>query len=127
MAIPTPVVSVLERMPTAAVDALGAAPVIRWTQVPESATGSTQRVAVAPRNPLNLLTASGDFHSARYDHPYVPGSKCVGRVLVSDRCPYIHPRPAAAAWVTQAASSNAKGVIVPDNDLSASTDGSDLP
>jgi NADPH2:quinone reductase len=35
-------------------------------------------------NPLDLLIASGNFHSARHEAPYVPGSECVGIVLESD-------------------------------------------
>ncbi|MDQ2852317.1 MAG: zinc-binding dehydrogenase [Actinomycetota bacterium] len=41
-------------------------------------------VAAAPLNPLDLLIASGTFHSARHELPYVPGSECVGQVVDSD-------------------------------------------
>ncbi|MFF1924568.1 zinc-binding alcohol dehydrogenase family protein [Streptomyces sp. NPDC058221] len=42
-------------------------------------------VVAAPLNPLDLLIASGTFHSARHEEPYVPGSECTGVVLESDR------------------------------------------
>ncbi|WP_329236653.1 zinc-binding dehydrogenase [Streptomyces sp. NBC_01460] len=50
-------------------------------------TPGTTLVAVvaAPLNPLDLVIASGTFHSARHEAPYVPGSECVGVVLDSDR------------------------------------------
>ena len=32
---------------------------------------------------MDLLIASGTFHSARYEQPYVPGSECVGVVVQS--------------------------------------------
>jgi NADPH:quinone reductase-like Zn-dependent oxidoreductase len=38
-------------------------------------------------NPLDLVIASGTFHSARHEAPYVPGSECVGTVLESDHYP----------------------------------------
>ncbi|MDQ2756394.1 MAG: zinc-binding alcohol dehydrogenase family protein, partial [Actinomycetota bacterium] len=42
-------------------------------------------MVAAPLNPLDLLIASGGFHSARHEQPYVPGSECVGVVALSDR------------------------------------------
>ena len=52
-----------------------------------SGTPGTTLVAVvaAPLNPLDLLIASGTFHSARHEAAYVPGSECVGVVVESDR------------------------------------------
>ena len=44
-------------------------------------------VIAAPQNPLDLLIASGGFHSARHEEPYVPGSECAGVVLESDTHP----------------------------------------
>ncbi|WP_410631660.1 quinone oxidoreductase family protein [Amycolatopsis sp. cmx-4-83] len=53
-----------------------------------SAPGTTVvAVVAAPLNPLDLAIASGTFHSARHDAPYVPGSECVGVVLESGRYP----------------------------------------
>lgn len=44
-------------------------------------------VTAAPVNPLDLLIASGTFHSARHESAYVPGSEFVGEVVDSDRYP----------------------------------------
>lgn len=44
-------------------------------------------VLAAPLNPLDLLIASGNFHSVRHETAYTPGSECVGVVLESDRFP----------------------------------------
>lgn len=40
-------------------------------------SGPATRVAVvaAALNPLDLVVASGSFHSARHESPYVPGSE----------------------------------------------------
>lgn len=67
------------------VSAPGAAPHIGSITLPRRAPGFTLlEVLAAPVNPLDLLIASGNFHSARHDEPYVPGSECVGTVLESD-------------------------------------------
>ena len=66
-------------------------------------------VVAAPVNPLDLLIASGTFHSARHEAPYVPGSECVGVVVDSDRFPFgssvygeCRPSPArSGAFATQ--------------------------
>jgi NADPH2:quinone reductase len=56
--------------------------------LPERPAGDTLlAVVAAPLNPLDLAIASGTFHSARHEAPYVPGSECVGTVLDSDRHP----------------------------------------
>ncbi len=69
----------------AVVDAPGAEPRVGSTVLPPRTPGTTLlAVAAAPVNPLDLLIASGSFHSARHDAPYVPGSECVGVVLESD-------------------------------------------
>jgi NADPH2:quinone reductase len=53
--------------------------------MPPSDPGTTLiEVLAAPLNPLDLLIASGTFHSARHESPYVPGSECVGMVIQSD-------------------------------------------
>lgn len=72
----------------AIVDAPGAEPRLGSVVLPMR-TPETTLVAViaAPLNPLDLLIASGKFHSARHEVPYVPGSECVGVVLESDRYP----------------------------------------
>ncbi len=70
----------------AIVDAPGAEPRVGIVDVSPAVTGTTLlEVAAAPLNPLDLLIASGNFHSARFDTAYVPGSECVGTVLQSDR------------------------------------------
>ena len=54
--------------------------------LPQRRAGTTLlEVVAAFLNPLDLLIASGGFHSARHEEPYVPGSECVGLVLASDR------------------------------------------
>lgn len=52
---------------------------------PRGAGTTSVEVIATPLNPLDLLIASGTFHSVRHEHPYVPGSECVGIVLESDR------------------------------------------
>ena len=80
--------SAAREVPAAVVAAPGTAPSIQSVHLPERVAGSTLlRVVAAPLNPLDLLIASGDFHSARYESPYVPGSECVGHVLASNRYP----------------------------------------
>lgn len=70
----------------AVVDAPGAEPRVGTAVLPPRRPGTTLlAVAAAPVNPLDLLIASGSFHSARHDAPYVPGSECVGVVLESDK------------------------------------------
>ncbi|WP_410623669.1 quinone oxidoreductase family protein [Amycolatopsis sp. cmx-8-4] len=72
----------------AIVDAPGAEPRLGSITLPSRAAGTTLlAVVAAPLNPLDLAIASGTFHSARHDAPYVPGSECVGTVLGSDRYP----------------------------------------
>ncbi|MEU8789695.1 zinc-binding alcohol dehydrogenase family protein [Streptomyces sp. NPDC048643] len=70
----------------AVVDAPGASPRVSSVTLPPRTPGSTlMAVVAAPVNPLDLVIASGTFHSARHEAPYVPGSECVGVVLASDR------------------------------------------
>lgn len=69
----------------AIVDAPAAEPRIGAIILPPRAPGTTLlSVLASPLNPLDLLIASGNFHSARHEAPYVPGSECVGVVLESD-------------------------------------------
>lgn len=75
-------------VPAAIVDRPGAEPRFGRVGLPARVPGTTRlAVVAAPLNPLDLLIASGGFHSARYDVPYVPGSECVGTVVASDRYP----------------------------------------
>ncbi|NDZ79294.1 zinc-binding alcohol dehydrogenase family protein [Streptomyces sp. SID10853] len=70
----------------AVVDTPGSAPRVGSVVLPPRSPGSTLvAVVAAPLNPLDLVIASGTFHSARHEAPYVPGSEGVGVVLASDR------------------------------------------
>jgi len=72
------------RIRAAIIDGPGARPHVGTVELPAPAPGySVLRVVAAPVNPLDLLIASGTFHSARYEQPYVPGSECVGVVVQS--------------------------------------------
>ncbi|WP_434599011.1 quinone oxidoreductase family protein [Streptomyces sp. A5-4] len=80
-------------IPAAIVDAPGSEPRLGTVTLPPRATGTTLvAVVAAPLNPLDLVIASGTFHSARHETPYVPGSECVGVVIASD----VHP---PGSWV----------------------------
>lgn len=68
----------------AIIDAPGAEPRVDQVVVPRQTHGTTLvAVVAAPLNPLDLVIASGTFHSVRHDAPYVPGSECVGVVIAS--------------------------------------------
>ena len=68
------------------VNAPGAEPLVGRFELPSRSLGTTSlQVIAAPLNPLDLLIASGTFHSLRHESPYVPGSECVGVVIDSDR------------------------------------------
>ena len=72
----------------AIIDAPGAEPRLGSVVLPPRTPGTTLvAVTAAPLNPLDLVIASGTFHSARHEDPYVPGSECAGVVLDSDRYP----------------------------------------
>jgi NADPH:quinone reductase-like Zn-dependent oxidoreductase len=110
----------------AVVDAPGAQPRLGSLVLPPRTAGTTLvAVAAAPLNPLDLLIASGSFHSARHDAPYVPGSECTGVVLESDEhapgtrvYAECHASPAVpGAFATQ--------VLVPDEDVLPLPDGID--
>lgn len=69
----------------AIVDAPGVEPRLGSVVLPPRTSGTTLLGVVAtPLNPLDLAIASGTFHSARHEDPYVPGSECVGVVLDSE-------------------------------------------
>jgi NADPH2:quinone reductase len=69
----------------AVIDAPGCAPRVGLADVSPHVAGTTLlEVSAAPLNPLDLLIASGNFHSARHETAYVPGSECVGTVIQSD-------------------------------------------
>jgi NADPH:quinone reductase-like Zn-dependent oxidoreductase len=110
----------------AVIDAPGAEPRLGSVVLPPRTPGTTLiAVTAAPLNPLDLLIASGAFHSARHEAPYVPGSECVGTVLDSDRYPpgslvyaECHASPATpGSFATQ--------VLVADEDLLPLPDGLD--
>jgi len=72
----------------AIVDAPGSESRLGSVVLPPRTPGTTLvAVVAAPLNPLDLLIASGTFHSARHEAAYIPGSECVGVVLDSDRYP----------------------------------------
>ncbi len=108
------------------VNAPGAEPQIRFCELPSRSAGSTLLdVIAAPLNPLDLLIASGTFHSLRHESPYVPGSECVGVVIGSDRFAHgslvyaqCHASPATpGSFATQ--------VVVGDADILPLPDGID--
>jgi len=73
-------------IPAAIIDGPGAEPRLGFAVLPPQLPGTTLvAVVAAPLNPLDLVIASGTFHSARHEAPYVPGSECAGAVLDSDR------------------------------------------
>lgn len=107
----------------AIINAPGARPLLQSVLLPRRTPGSTLvAVAAAPLNPLDLLIASGTFHSARHEGPYVPGSECVGTVLESDRYPLgssvyaeCHASPATpGALATHVLVADADVVPLPD-------------
>jgi len=102
----------------AIIDAPGAQPRLGTVVLPPRTSGTTAvAVTAAPLNPLDLVIASGTFHSARYEAPYVPGSECVGAVLDSGRFP-----PGSLVYAECHASPATPGcfaaqVLVADEDL----------
>ncbi|MET9558455.1 zinc-binding alcohol dehydrogenase family protein [Streptomyces sp. NPDC006645] len=102
----------------AIVDAPGAEPRLGPLALPPRTPGNTLlAVVAAPLNPLDLVIASGTFHSARHEAPYVPGSECVGVVLDSD-----HHATGSLVYAQCHASPAAPGsfaaqVLVADQDL----------
>jgi NADPH2:quinone reductase len=110
----------------AIVDAPGSEPRQGTIDLPRQAPGSTLlSVIAAPLNPLDLLIASGNFHSARHETAYVPGSECVGVVLDSDTYPV-----GATVYAETHASPETPGtfaarVVVADEDVLPLPDGLD--
>jgi NADPH2:quinone reductase len=110
----------------AIVDAPGAQPRLGSVALPPRTPGTTLvAVVAAPLNPLDLVIASGTFHSVRHEEPYVPGSECAGVVLASDRYPpgslvyaECHASPATAGAF-------AARVLIADEDLLPLPDGLD--
>jgi NADPH2:quinone reductase len=108
----------------AIIDAPGAEPRLGSVVLPPRLPGTTLvAVAAAPLNPLDLIIASGAFHSARHEAPYVPGSECVGAVLDSDRYP-----PGSLVYAECHASPATPGsfaaqTLVADDDLLSLPDG----
>jgi NADPH:quinone reductase-like Zn-dependent oxidoreductase len=108
------------------IDAPGAEPRLGSVVLPPRTSGtSLLSVLAAPVNPLDLVIASGTFHSARHEAPYVPGSECVGVVLDSGRYP-----PGALVYAECHASPDTPGtfaarVLVADEDLLPLPDGLD--
>jgi NADPH2:quinone reductase len=113
-----------DQMTAAVVDAPGASPRVCPVDVPARKPGFTLlQVLAAPVNPLDLLIASGSFHSVRYELPYVPGSECAGVVLASDRY-----APGTLVYAEPHASPESPGafsthVVVPDEDVLVLPDG----
>jgi NADPH2:quinone reductase len=110
----------------AIIDAPGAEPRLGSVELPPRTPGTTLiAVTAAPLNPLDLLIASGTFHSGRPRCPYVPGSECVGTVLESDRY-----RPGSLVYAECHASPASPGafatqVLVADEDVLPVPDGLD--
>ncbi len=107
----------------AIVDAPGAEPRLGSVVLPPRTLSTTLvSVVAAPLNPLDLAMASGSFHSARHEAPYVPGSECVGVVLDSDRYPLgsqvyaqCHASPATpGTFATQVLIANEDVLPLPD-------------
>jgi NADPH2:quinone reductase len=81
-----PAEAVPEQVVAAVIEGPGAEPHLDIVELPACPPGSSVlHVLAAPLNPLDLLIASGTFHSARYEQPYVPGSECAGVVVQSRR------------------------------------------
>lgn len=91
----------IDRVTAAIIRRPGVRPHIAEVVLPPHEAGTTLLdVVAAPLNPLDLLIASGEFHSARHDSPYVPGGECVGIVAESEVYPIgsmvyaeCHPSP----------------------------------
>jgi NADPH2:quinone reductase len=110
----------------AIVDSPGAEPRVGEVLLPPRQSGSTLiTVLGAPLNPLDLLIASGAFHSARHESPYVPGSECVGRVIESDTFVAGSLVYAECKASPRAPGAFAESAIVPDADLLSLPDGID--
>lgn len=110
----------------AIIQSAGAEPTLGIIELPARQPGtSLVAVVAAPVNPLDLLIASGTFHSVRHEAPYVPGSECVGVVIDSDT----HPAGATVYAECHASPPTpgpfASHVLVADDDLLPLPDGTD--
>jgi len=112
--------------PAAIVDAPGAEPRVGTIELPPRMPGSTLvAVIAAPLNPLDLLIASGGFHSARHEDPYVPGSECVARVVESDSLAVGALVYAECRATPSTPGAFAQHAVIPDEDLLPLPDGVD--
>jgi NADPH2:quinone reductase len=110
----------------AIVNAPGAEPRLGFIILPRHAPGTTLlRVLAAPLNPLDLLIASGGFHSARHEEPYVPGSECVGVVIESDAWPIGSTVYAECSASPSTPGSFATHVVADDGNILPLADGLD--
>lgn len=106
------------RVAAAVVDRPGASPYLSTVDLPDAPPGRTLlRVLAAPLNPLDLHIASGEFHSARHETPYVPGSECVGVVQQSSRYPVGTRVYAQCAAMPTRPGTFATHVVVDDADV----------
>lgn len=121
-----PTTGIPTRVDAALIDAPGAQPRVATVDLPaRTPESSVLRVLAAPVNPLDLHIASGRFHSAQHQEPYVPGSECVGVVLASERYTagtLVYTQYPAAPGRP---GSLATHVVVDDDDLLALPDGLD--
>lgn len=108
----------------AVVAAPGAVPVSRAVRPPERIAGTTLlRVLAAPLNPLDLLIASGDFHSACYQAPTSPAVNAPGASsppTATRRAPWSTPNATPPPSAPGALSTQ---VVVPDDDAFPLPDG----
>jgi NADPH:quinone reductase-like Zn-dependent oxidoreductase len=110
----------------AIIDSPGAGPRLGSVTLPARQPGTTLlAVLAAPLNPLDLVIASGTFHSARYEAPYVPGSECVGTVLASERYAPGSVVYAECRATPATPGSFATHVVIPDEDVLPLPDGLD--
>jgi NADPH2:quinone reductase len=118
-AVPTRVIAAI-------IDGPGAAPRVDTVALPTAPPGSSVlRVLAAPLNPLDLHIASGTFHSARHEEPYVPGSECVGVVVASYRYAVGTRVYAQCQAAPGRPGSMASHVVVSDDELLPLPDGVD--
>ena len=121
-----PAGAVPDRVVAAIIDRPGAPPHLGMVGLPALTAGhSLLRVLAAPLNPLDLLIASGNFHSARHQQPYVPGSECVGVVVQSQRHPPGTPVYAQCQAGPDRPGSLATHLVVPDDEMLALPHGLD--
>ena len=117
---------IAHRVRAAIVDAPGSEPRVGQVELAERMPGTTLiEVIAAPLNPLDLLIASGNFHSARHEGAYVPGAECVGTVIESDAFEagaLVYAEPHASPTTPGAFAAR---VLVADGDILSLPDGVD--